>query len=292
MTELVAPLFQAVLQFYRDLPHGIFGQNWFRAVCFAVLFFCLILGVERFYGTRTQNYRSRNFFHDLAYWFYARSGLHYFLFMAGIIGVMEGPLAFFDPPPSTRLPFVLQVAVFLLLNDFCSYWIHRAMHHYRALWAFHSIHHSQEKITFVTGARFHPVETFVTNLLIYIPMRIAGFDAFIWLPMVLVLMVQIEIEHSQIPWRYGPLYRVIVSPVFHSYHHALDVEYRDKHFGQTFSFWDYWFGTAVRNDAAVPTVFGVEDVRPRSFWDTLVVPFRMLREYYRTPSRKQASELS
>ena len=280
--------FDSVYRFYKGLSPGIYGQNWFLAVGFGIFFFVLVWAVEKVYGTRTGNYRSRNFVHDLVYWFYARSSLHYFLFMAAIVAAIKGPLGFIDPPLATHLPFALQVVVFLLLNDFCAYWMHRAQHHYKFLWAFHAIHHSQEKITFVSGARFHPLEALVTNLLIYIPLRIAGFDAVIWLPLTLVLTLQIEIEHSQIPWRYGPLYRIMVSPVFHSYHHAIDVSYRDKHFGQTFSFWDYLFGTAVKSSAPVPTRFGVEGVKPKSLWDTLVIPFFLLREYYGTPSAGQA----
>lgn len=291
MNEL-SSLFYTVLQFYHDLPPGVYGQNWFRSVCIGIFFFSLVWAIEYAYGTRTRNYHSSNFLHDLAYWFYARSGLHYFLGMAGIVAAINPLLAFFHPPLSTRLPFVLQVAVFLLLNDFCYYWMHRTLHHYKFLWAFHSIHHSQEKITFVSGARFHPLETFVTSILIYIPLRIAGFDTFIWWPLIILLTIQIEIEHSQIPWRYGPFYKVMVSPVFHSYHHAVDITYRDKHFGQTFSFWDYLFGTAVKDGSPAPVKFGVDDVKPKSFSDTLIIPFLLLREYYGNPSNKQAPEKS
>jgi len=292
MSEL-ASLFQAFLQFRRQLPEGVLGKKLFDAACVALFFFCLVWALESAYGTRTRNYRSRDFLHDLAYWFYARTSMQYFVFMAGIIAAIESTglfklFTFFDPPAYTHLPFLLQVAFFLVLNDFIYYWMHRALHQYRPLWAFHSIHHSQERVTFVTGARFHPVESIVTNLLIYVPMRMVGFEGFVWLPIIVLLTIQIEIEHSQIPWRYGPLYKILVSPVFHSYHHAVELRYRDKHFGQTFAIWDHLFGTAVPTNAPAPTRFGVEDVNPKSFLDTLIVPFRLLREYYGSPAGKSA----
>jgi sterol desaturase/sphingolipid hydroxylase (fatty acid hydroxylase superfamily) len=145
------------------------------------------------------------------------------------------------------------------------------------------VHHSQERLTFVTGARFHPVEQLILSALSYIPLRIAGFNEFVWLPLTLIIMFQAEIEHSQIPWKYGPFYRILVSPRFHSFHHSIDPACRDKHFGQTLCVWDYMFGTAVKDDEPIPSRFGVENVKPVSLWDTLATPFLLLREYYAAP---------
>src|SRR5262245_3227658 len=142
MNEL-ASFFQPFLQFRRELPPGVIGKNGFDTICIGIFFFCLIWALESAYRTRTRNYNSRNFLHDVAYWFYGRSSLQYVLFMAGVIAALESSglfelFKFFDPPLHTRLPFAAQVAIFLLLNDFIYYWMHRALHHYRFLWAFHS----------------------------------------------------------------------------------------------------------------------------------------------------------
>ena len=52
-----------------------------------------------------------------------------------------------------------------------------------------------------------------------------------------------ELQHTQIPWRFGPLHWVLVTPRFHLYHHSIDPAHHDRNFGIVFSFWDRLFGT-------------------------------------------------
>jgi sterol desaturase/sphingolipid hydroxylase (fatty acid hydroxylase superfamily) len=89
-----------------------------------------------------------------------------------------------------------------------------------------------------------------------------------------------EIQHTQLPWRLGPLYRVFVTPAFHSFHHSTDPAHHDRNFGVLFSVWDRLFGTAVPSDAVAPTKFGLDDVKAESLWDTIVEPFRLLYQFY------------
>jgi len=53
------------------------------------------------------------------------------------------------------------------------------------------------------------------------------------------------IQHSHLPWRFGPLYYVFASPMFHSVHHSVSAEHHDRNFGGILSIWDFLFGTAV-----------------------------------------------
>ena len=289
MNEITS-LFHAVVKVYTGATPGWSGQGMLRALGFGSFFFCWVLVWERHYRTRTDNYRSRNFLHDVAYWFYLKSGLHYFIFMAALVTWSQESLSFLDMHPFIKLPIVLQWVLFFFINDLTYYWVHRALHHFKFLWAFHATHHSQEKLTFVSGTRTHPVEQIIAQFSVYVAARLAGFNEMIWLPLTLVVMFQIEIEHSGIPWRFGPFYKLLVSPVFHNFHHSIDPAHRDKNFGGTFSCWDYLFGTAVKDTVKVPTRFGVEGVTPTSLWGTLVVPFRLLRESYGTPVRKRVTE--
>ena len=281
--------FQELVRFYRELPRGLGGQSWVQTGVFFGFFFVVVWALERAYGTRTQNYLSRNFLHDLTYWSYERSGLGYFLFLAVPIAALSTQLAAFSPAPLSHLPFALKVVIFILLNDFLYYWMHRALHRFKFLWAFHSIHHSQERMTFVTGGRFHPIETFATNFVVVIPAILLGVNGVLTMALMLVLTFQAEIEHSRIPWRFGPFGRILVSPVFHSYHHSTEARYHDKHFGQTFAIWDHLFGTAIEPGTPPPTRFGVDDVKPVTFLDTLVTPFHLLHRYYGRHTRHEAS---
>src|ERR1700740_1295481 len=54
---------------------------------------------------------------------------------------------------SDRCWFLLSVVVVVLVSDFWSYIVHRAMHKFPVLWAMHSLHHSAETLSLITGAR-------------------------------------------------------------------------------------------------------------------------------------------
>ncbi|MEO6222465.1 MAG: sterol desaturase family protein, partial [Vicinamibacterales bacterium] len=59
-------------------------------------------------------------------------------------------------------------------------------------------------------------------------------------------------------WRIGPLIYVFMGPEMHRWHHSLDVEHRDRNFGNNFSFMYWIFGTAYLS-REMPTTFGVDD---------------------------------
>lgn len=63
----------------------------------------------------------------------------------------------------TPLHFALSLAIFLLVSDLYSYWSHRISHMVPALWAMHSLHHSAEALTFITGARHLWLETAIVG---------------------------------------------------------------------------------------------------------------------------------
>jgi len=112
------------------------------------------------------------------------------------------------------------------------------------------------------------------------PMLLLGFSESTWMPVVLLGGFKELVQHSRIPWRFGALYPVLVSPVFHSYHHSKDPAHYDKNFAGLLSVWDYLFGTAVIDDRRGPASFGLQAVVPTTLASTLVAPFRLLRVFY------------
>lgn len=190
---------------------------------------------------------------------------------------------FFKPLlPVSHLSIVAQVALFIFIEDFAYYWWHRAQHHFRFLWVFHAVHHSQERLTFATNGRFHPIERLMFEPVIIILMMILGFNVATPLIVAVFFILLSEFQHTQIPWRYGPFYRIFVSPVYHSYHHGKTAEYKDKNFAHIFAFWDYLFGTAVARNTPPPSSYGLVEMNPQSFVETLTAPFRLLYEDART----------
>lgn len=283
MEEILVQLNQ-LTQGYLNVPLGTVARVSFWIVGVPIALYVAIWALERLHGTRTNNYRTRGFVHDLIYWIFGKSPLFRIVIVGAALTIVgTDPKSLIDPP-FARLPIWVQIILFVLINDFLYYWWHRAAHHFKFLWAFHAVHHSQRHLTFATSARFHPVELLGSYLTVVVPGLILGFSGALTLILIVVLTIQAEIEHTQLPWRFGPLYRVFVSPVFHSYHHGLEGDYRDVHFGQTLVIWDHLFGTAARPGLPPPVKVGLVDMNPRTFVETLVVPFQYL---WRTYSHKR-----
>ncbi len=276
---------------WRALPLGPgIERDTVRALIAGAGMLTVISAIERLYHIRT-HYRTRMFAHDLAYWFYYRSGLHALMVYVLILAAIERPLssldAFLNLQLLSNIPWVPQIFLFTVINDGIAYWVHRAQHYSRFLWAFHATHHSQEHITFATTHRSHPLEGVIVSTMTYIPMRILGVPVESGIVLFLAKELIAALSHSQIPWGYGPFNRLIVSPRHHAFHHSRDPMHHNKNFGVFFSFWDYLFGTAVNRDSPAPVRFGLENVDNTSLWSTLVTPFRLLRESYAAPAPGQ-----
>src|SRR5262245_8488204 len=279
-----ASLFQQVIEVWRALPLGLYERLFLKSVAIGASIYVLVYVIERACGTRTDNYRSRGFFHDSMYWIYFEGGFNAFLFGLGfralLTAYLEKPLSFFDVKLLTPLPFFFQAVIFMVVSDFINYWVHRAEHRYKFLWAFHTTHHSAERLTFATTIRQHPFTYFYQELSVYIPLRIMGVDPMSWLPLFVLQHLITSSHHSQIPLNFGPLNKLIVTPAYHSYHHSTDPAHHDKNFAGTFAAWDYLFGTAVPPGTPKPAKYGLNDVKPTSLLSTLVTPFRLLYEFY------------
>jgi len=277
-------LIETLRQTWRGVFPGGFERGLANTVVFGAFYFLLVLAIERACRTRTGNYRTRGFAHDLVYFVYFKSGLQKWVIPAALFSAASSPLSVLELNLLKDMPFAVQLVGWLLIGDFIGYWIHRAKHYFRFLWAFHTTHHSQEFITFATNSRIHPVEDLIGIAAHVVLLRLLGADPISSFLVYFVLAVMSEIQHTQIPWRLGPFYWIVVTPPFHLYHHSTDPAHHDRNFGMVFSFWDYLFGTAVPRNTPAPTQFGLADVRPTSFWGTLVDPFRLLFKFY-APSR-------
>jgi sterol desaturase/sphingolipid hydroxylase (fatty acid hydroxylase superfamily) len=247
-------------------------QNAMWGLRHGVLFFLIIYLIESGYRVRNSRYRSRNFFHDVCYWLYGRSDLPRILFTASLFAFLSRRLAFLQVTSFQSVPAFVRVPIAFIVVDFTTYWIHRWQHTNRVLWAFHSVHHSQEQLTFATSARFHPIDNFVLTTLAFLPFLLLGQPAELVLPVYLAMEFLIAIQHSEIPWRYGPVYRFVVSPTFHSIHHSISPEHHNRHFGRMFSIWDYLFGTAVP-DQTRPAIYGLQDWKMPTLMSQLCFPF-------------------
>jgi sterol desaturase/sphingolipid hydroxylase (fatty acid hydroxylase superfamily) len=186
-------------------------------------------------------------------------------------GVTAYSLALVDEAAWASLPgWVTYVAV-VFVGDFASYWRHR-LEHTRWLWPTHAIHHSDTEMTWLTLVRFHPLNRIITMVVDVGVLALLGFPAWALVANVIVRHYYGEFIHADLPWTYGPLRFVFVSPAMHRWHHARDVIGAGSNFATVFSVFDLGFGTYhVPGPCTVP--LGVTDEMGSGARGQLLYPF-------------------
>ena len=175
-----------------------------------------------------------------------------------------------DQWSGVALPIVALVAVFV--GDFIGYWRHR-LEHTRFLWPSHAIHHSDTEMTWTALFRFHPVNRLTTAVLDNAVLMALGLPPEALLVNVTVRHYYGFFIHADLPWTYGPLKYVLVSPAMHRWHHARDPVYYKTNFATVFSIFDLAFGTfRVPGPCNVP--LGIDSEIDKSVVGQLSYPLR------------------
>ncbi len=181
--------------------------------------------------------------------------------------------------PVGRQPLWLQALEMLVLCDFIFYWTHR-LFHTTQMWPFHAVHHSPEHLDWLSAMRFHPINDVVSRVCQAVPLVLLGFAPAAVLCAVPVVVVFVVVTHADVPWTWGPLKHIIVSPVYHHWHHSSEPEALDTNFAGIFVLWDRLFGTKYMPEGRRPRVYGLKNERaPGSFLGLLAYPFRARRQY-------------
>jgi sterol desaturase/sphingolipid hydroxylase (fatty acid hydroxylase superfamily) len=139
-----------------------------------------------------------------------------------------------------------------------AWWSHYLHHRYEVLWAFHSVHHSQEQMNVLSDSRQHLIETVITATMVFVPARLLGLDAPAASALTFLSIYVGAFIHANIRTNLGPGRYVLVSPQAHRVHHSADSEHYDTNFGVILACWDYLFGTRYGDDDAYPTT-GIKD---------------------------------
>jgi sterol desaturase/sphingolipid hydroxylase (fatty acid hydroxylase superfamily) len=181
------------------------------------------------------------------------------------------PLELIEPARWATLPAGVTLFLVLFIGDFISYLRHR-LEHTRPLWPAQAVHHCDTEMTWLTIVRFHPINRLTTMVTDTAGLAILGFPEWALIGNVLVRHYYGELIHANIPWTYGPLGRVFVSPVMHRWHHARDVRGAGSNFATVFSVFDQLFRTYyVPGLCTVP--LGVNDNMGRGVSGQLLYPF-------------------
>lgn len=185
------------------------------------------------------------------------------------------------------LAFTLGVFVW---DDFLRFFHHWLMHKVPFLWEFHKLHHSARVLTPVTLYRAHPVESIMaifrnslslgTSTGIFIFLFGSSFSLWTLLGIngfgFLFNLVGANLRHSHIPLSFGPLERLLISPIQHQVHHSKDESHYDKNFGVSLAIWDAFFGTLVFSKQVGKIKVGLNERFRTSLWHHYKDPFLAL----------------
>jgi sterol desaturase/sphingolipid hydroxylase (fatty acid hydroxylase superfamily) len=183
-------------------------------------------------------------------------------------------------PPTwlSEQPRILQMIETLFIKDFLTYLKHRLMHHNKFLWKFHAVHHSSEDLTWHSAFRVHPGEEILSTVLTLLPVYCLGFKPPIIGAVLTFTIVYEMMLHANIPFDFGPLKYLFVSPAFHRWHHTCEEAHVDKNFGSMLSCFDWILGTAYLPQRS-STAFGLigEDAG-NNYWTFFAFPFKSMQE--------------
>ena len=134
-------------------------------------------------------------------------------------------------------------ALLFLGQEFCYYWMHRADHRVRWLWANHAVHHSPNHLSLSSAYRLGWTQGLSGGALFFAPLVVLGFNPVVVVAaLALNLLYQFWLHTELIP-KLGPLEWVLNTPSHHRVHHASNAEYLDKNFGGVLIMFDRLFGT-------------------------------------------------
>jgi len=158
------------------------------------------------------------------------------------------------------LPTEVAVGLAVALVAVGNYWGHRLTHQVPFLWRFHSVHHSIEQMDWVASGRLHPLDQAFTQAFTVFPLVLLGYGAGVFGGVAVFITLLALFQHANVRLRFPGVRWVINTPEWHHWHHAIDVDARDKNFGLPVV--DKLFGTAYLPKGARPVAFGTSSPVP------------------------------
>jgi sterol desaturase/sphingolipid hydroxylase (fatty acid hydroxylase superfamily) len=183
------------------------------------------------------------------------------------------------------MPFVLKLLIGVVLFDFVSFLVHRALHRYDLLWNIHKVHHSTLQLDGFATTRTHMIE----NMMRFVPPQallfLLGMPVSVVAASVAIAAIYGVSNHSNLGLNLRWMEPVLVTPRLHRRHHIPATT--QHNYGGVFTVWDRLFGTLVQIDTADSEVFGVpgeQNTYPQRFAPAFRQPLLDMRNSL-APSR-------
>ena len=173
--------------------------------------------------------------------------------------------------PGWVIAALFTVSVFVV-DDLAKYLVHRALHRWPVLWAFHKVHHTAETMTPLTVYRTHPMEGVIFGLRAVL-VQAAAIAVFLFFfgdrtELITILGANVvlflfnaagsNLRHSHVWISYGPFVeRFLISPAQHQIHHSVETRHFDRNFGAVLAVWDWIGGSLCLAGKSTELRFGV-----------------------------------
>jgi sterol desaturase/sphingolipid hydroxylase (fatty acid hydroxylase superfamily) len=175
-------------------------------------------------------------------------------------------------------PFLVKLAVGVLVFDFVSFLVHRCLHRYDVLWSIHKVHHSTLELDGFATTRTHMIE----NMLRFVPSQallfLIGMPVGVVAATVAIAAIYGVSNHSNLGINLAWIEPVLVTPRLHRRHHVPSTT--QTNYGGIFTLWDRLAGSLLRTDTLSEERYGVPgeiDAYPQRFADAFRQPFADVR---------------
>ncbi|PHX58690.1 MAG: hypothetical protein CK522_02850 [Opitutia bacterium] len=136
------------------------------------------------------------------------------------------------------------------------------------------MHHSSEKLDWLSSVRGHPVNDILANAMLLFPFLLLGFGPSAAAGAGPAIGIFALLGHADVEWDWGPFRHVIASPVYHRWHHSKDPAAIDKNFASFLPLWDILFGTHYMPKGRKPEDFGIHEPVEHTVLGLLKHPFK------------------
>jgi len=145
-----------------------------------------------------------------------------------------------------KLPLWLAVVATVVVMDFIIWVQHVMVHAIPLLWRLHRMHHADLDYDLTTGARFHPIEIFLSIGIKFATILLLGPPVVAVVIFEVLLNATAMFNHGNVRLPQGVdrvLRWFLVTPDMHRVHHSVEDDEANSNFGFSLPWWDRLFGT-------------------------------------------------